>query len=72
MKRERNVGAVLRRIRTEGGLSQDEIAARVGVSRSHIGRFESGEKIPNLKMLFRLAEALGIPASDIILEVEKE
>lgn len=62
---------MLRRIRTEKHLSQDEVAARVGVSRSHIGRFETGEKIPNLNMLFRLAVALEIQASDIILEAER-
>ena len=65
-------GNVLRQVRNAKGLSQEDLAVRLDISRSHIGRLETGEKQPSLKMLFLLAEALEIPASAIISEMEKE
>ncbi len=71
MSKEQFFGPVLRYFRKERGLSQDELAARVDVSRSHIGRLETGEKQPSLKMLFRLAEAMDVPASAVLAEMER-
>jgi len=69
---EEKLGKILRRLRNAKGWSQEDLAVRLEISRSHIGRLETGEKQPSLKMLFRLADALEIPASAIILEMEKE
>ena len=69
---EENFGTILRRLRNAKGWSQIDLAVRLDVSRSHIGRLETGEKQPSLKMLFRLADALEVPASTIVLEMEKE
>ena len=70
MDKEKKFGPVLRAMRMNKGWSQEELAARLEVSRSHIGRLETGEKQPSLKMLFRLADAMEIPASDIIKAIE--
>ena len=69
---EEKFGKVLRQLRHTKGWSQEDLALRLEISRSHIGRLETGEKQPSLKILFRLADALEIPASAIILEMEKE
>jgi len=69
---EKIFGNVLRQLRNSKDLSQEDLAACLDISRSHIGRLESGEKQPSLKMLFRLADALEVPASAIISEMEKE
>ena len=68
---EEKFGKILRRLRNAKGWSQVDLAVRLEVARSHIGRLETGEKQPSLKMLFRLAEALEIPASAIIAEMER-
>jgi transcriptional regulator with XRE-family HTH domain len=68
---EEKFGDILRQIRNAKGLSQEDLAGNLDISRSHIGRLETGEKQPSLKMLFRLAEALEVPASVIIAEMEK-
>lgn len=70
MDKEKFLGPILRRLRNEAGISQEELGARVEVSRSHIGRFETGEKVPNLRMLFRLADALGVRAWTMVQELE--
>jgi ribosome-binding protein aMBF1 (putative translation factor) len=45
--------------RTEMGLSQQELASRIGTSRPVISRIESGRYMPSGRTLQRLAEALG-------------
>ncbi|GKG92643.1 hypothetical protein CE91St38_06510 [Desulfovibrionaceae bacterium] len=57
---------VLRRFREEKDLSQEELAALVDVSPSHISRMESDLKIPSLEMVFRLANALNIEPDELI------
>jgi len=64
-------GRILRRLRNAKGWSQEDLAVRLEISRSHIGRLETGEKQPSLNMLFRLADALEVQPSVIIAEMEK-
>ncbi|MHB8147780.1 MAG: helix-turn-helix domain-containing protein [Vulcanimicrobiaceae bacterium] len=45
--------------RTRAGITQDELASRMGTSVSAISRLESGFHVPSLQTLRRLAEALG-------------
>ena len=50
----------LRRIRTEQGLTQEELAARAGVHRTFIGAVERGDRNASLRTVQRLADALGV------------
>jgi predicted transcriptional regulator len=45
--------------RTRAGLSQAEVAARMGTSQSSIARLESGHMLPSLRTLDRFARATG-------------
>lgn len=63
-------GPVLRRFRQEKDLSQEELAALLDVSPSHISRMESDMKMPSLEMLFRLSHALKIKPHELIKEME--
>jgi transcriptional regulator with XRE-family HTH domain len=44
----------------------------VGLDRSYISLLEHDKKSPTLDILFRLAGALGVPASQLIARVEKQ
>lgn len=46
--------------RIEAGLTQREMAERLGVKQAAIGRWEAGETMPTLDTLFRVAKALGL------------
>jgi len=46
--------------RTRTGLSQEELAARVGTSHSHISRIESGRHKTSVATLRRIGDALGL------------
>jgi transcriptional regulator with XRE-family HTH domain len=49
----------LLRARLRAGLSQAELAARMGTSQSTIARLESGQTLPSTKTLLRFAQATG-------------
>lgn len=56
----RLVGANVRRYRTELGLSQEEVGARMGVDRAHVGLIERGEQNATLLTIWSLCEALKV------------
>lgn len=59
-------GGLLRQLRKRAGLSQHQIAERVGTTQSAIARLESGAAEPRLATLEKLAEALG---EDLLIHV---
>mgnify|MGYP000570605155 CR=1 FL=1 len=44
------------------GYSKSHMSELVGCDISYIGKIERAEKSPNLKMIFKIAEALDVPA----------
>ena len=56
---EFEISAELIRARVRAGLSQAELAARMGTSQSAIARLESGHTLPSTKTLLRYAQATG-------------
>ena len=64
-------GQVVRELREEQGLSQEELGNRTGLHRYHVGQVERGELAPTLKSVEVLADALGLPASELIARSER-
>jgi len=62
--RER-VSSKIRGFRKDAGLTQDELAERSGLLQGYISRLEKGQHSPSHKTLARIADALGIPLTDI-------
>ena len=56
---EFEIAAELLRARLRAGLSQAELAARMGTGQSTVARLESGQSLPSAKTLLRFAEATG-------------
>jgi len=55
-----DIGQKLRSFRIESGMRAEEIAARLGVSRAALYRYEKGDVI-KIETIVRLSELLGIP-----------
>lgn len=53
-------GTAVRERRLELGLSQEQLAGSAQVERSHMGKIERGEHMPNFGLILRLAKALAI------------
>jgi len=58
--------ANLRRLRHEKGLSQDDLAYEAEVSRSYLSQLEKGAFYASLKMIGKLAEALGVEPDELL------
>ncbi|MDH7577144.1 MAG: helix-turn-helix transcriptional regulator [Bacillota bacterium] len=58
----------LKNLRMEQNLSQQELAKRAGLGQSTIHYIETGYKSPTLKVLRKLAAALGVTVSELIGE----
>ena len=56
----------LRAARKTKGLSQAELAKRVGTDQAHISRMESGETGVSLDIITRIAKELGITVSHMV------
>ncbi len=63
-------GKVLKELRLERGLTQDSLAELANTERSHISALERAEKSPVLATILSLAQALDMPASNLIDIVE--
>lgn len=56
---EFELAAELIQARVRAGLSQEQLAVRMGTSQSTIARLESGKSLPSTKTLLRFAKATG-------------
>jgi putative transcriptional regulator len=55
----------IRDFRAELGISQGELAARVGVTRQTVNAIEQGKYSPSLEVAFKISEVFGVPLTDV-------
>ena len=67
---ERLFGRMLQELRTERGLSQEELGFESDYHRTYISQLERGQKNPSLRAIFRLARVLGVRPSEMIRRIE--
>lgn len=60
------LGAALRHIRLEKGVSQEKLALMAEVDRSYVGRVERGDNNVAILTLSRLAHALGVSMVELM------
>jgi len=54
------------RIRTERGLTQEQVADAGGLALSDVGRIERGQRDPGVRVLVRLAGGLGVSVAELL------
>ena len=62
----------VRQLRTEAGLRQEDLAARVSVSRQTIISIENGRYNPSLELAWKLSRALGVRIEELFLFEEDD
>lgn len=72
MAKRRHLAETLAARRHELGLSQTEVAARMGTSQSAVARLEAGELDVRISTLERYAHAVGKDLSFLLAEPRKE
>jgi len=58
----------LRALRAERGLSQEELAHQAGLDRTYISSLERCVYSPSIDVVAKLADVLGVRASDLLIE----
>lgn len=64
-KTQQELGNNIQKLRKETGLTQEEFAEKLNISRTHIGHIEQGRKSPSLKLMEKIAKALRVKVKDI-------
>lgn len=62
----------LRELRSEAGLSQLEVATRLGVSRQTVISLESGRYLPSLPLAFRIGRLFELPIESVFQPEEED
>jgi transcriptional regulator with XRE-family HTH domain len=62
---ELGIGSVLRDLRLQRGLSQEQLATKAKMHRNYIGGLERGEKSPTFKSVGKLLAALGVSWTEL-------
>ncbi|MEX2394424.1 MAG: helix-turn-helix transcriptional regulator [Actinomycetota bacterium] len=68
---EEAFGRVLRDLRVENGLSQEQLGFELESGRTYISELERGQRSPTVKWIFRVAHRFGTPPSELMHRVEK-
>lgn len=63
-------GETLRRLRTEKGLSQQQLAVRLHMERPSVANWEAGRRMPDAATVYQIAEALGVDSSALLSDAD--
>ena len=68
----KQIGKRIQYLRKQKGVSQLDLALDAGVNRNYLSDLERGERNPSLKVLVRIAEALGVDLSTLVQGVKED
>lgn len=68
---EKAFGLVVRQVRNEKRMSQEELAWESGLDRTTVSMLERGLMSPTLRTIVRLSTALNLLASSLVARAEK-
>ncbi len=66
------VGNRIRKLRSEQGITQEELAFRLNSSAAYLSNIENGIKKPSLTKLTDIAQILNVTLNDLIYDKEEE
>jgi transcriptional regulator with XRE-family HTH domain len=62
---QESLGQIIKQQRVMLGLTLNELGAKSGVSSSHLGRIERGERFPSARILRSIAKPLGFAETEL-------
>lgn len=69
---EKAFGRVVRELRRALGLSQAELAFRIGIHPTYLSQLERGLKSPTLSVISRMADSLGITPGELVARASRQ
>lgn len=64
------LGERIKLARQAAGISQEELAEKIGTKQSQVWRWESNRAEPRISFLKKIAEVTGVPLIDLIADEE--
>ena len=61
-----SIGTIISKARTEQGLTQEDLARKLYVTRQAVSRWENGESTPSIDMTKLLAVTLNVPVAQLL------
>lgn len=71
LKYSRYVGNLIREIRKAAGISQMQLAEKIGVSYQQVQKYEKGVSEISISRLYQIAEALEVPLTSFLIAEEE-
>lgn len=65
MSTKEKLGKKIQKLRKNLGYTQEELAEKINISRTHMGHIEQGRKSPSIKIMDKLARILKVKVSDL-------
>ena len=62
----------IKQLRLAKKFSQEDLAAKAGLSRTGMGLIEQGKRWPRLATLLKISEALGMTIEDVLKGIQKK
>ena len=59
-------GKRLRKLRQANGLSQGELAKKIGILQQQLCRYEADKSVPTLTTFEWICDALGVPSTELL------
>ena len=66
------VGRAIQKVREDKKLSQEVVSGLAGIGRTHLSAIERGERKPTLETFFKIADAMDMNASELMVKIENE
>ena len=63
---QKKIGAFLKALRAEKGLTQEQLAQQMQVSSRTVSRWETGSNLPDLSVLLTLADFYGVGLRELL------
>lgn len=65
-----NFGDILKKLRQDNNLTQDELAKKINTSRSNIANYENGKNKPSVEVLEKLSELFNVSTDYLLCKSE--
>ena len=64
------IGCVLRELRENKGLTQEQLSGLAALDRTHYSKLERGLRSPTIETVFKIAQALDMKPHELIMLIE--
>jgi len=69
---EITIGENIKRLRRERGMTQEQLAEKLNITNAAVSKWERGDSLPDITMLFPIADYFGISVDELMGHIERD